>query len=814
MEYNSAMQKRHCVGHPPRLKPHPNLTAIFLIFLFSLVYFLPYLRFDKTMVPYDLMSHIQPWAAQGSISYQNIMMGDVILQFAPWHVLYRNAWLSGEIPFWNPYSAGGTPFLANHMSGIFYPFNLIFLFLPLDTGFTVFGLLHKFITGLGMFFLLRRLGLHPFSGLMGALTWMYSGYLTVWLPWLPVTATLTWLPWAVLLVEMIIAEGKWRNVGWFALVVALIFFGGHIQFVYYSYLTLASFVIWRTVTGSFPVKEWLQRLLKIGIGSALGLAVAAIQLLPTLELSQEVVRGTTTIQALIAAAVPKNDWPTLLVPEALGNVNDYLGSGNFVEFTGYIGILGLALIAAAALFPRWKARKDLWFFPLLALAAICLVYGGSLNLLMQYVPGYTLFRTVVRFYAIWTFAAAVLVAIGVETFLSARNWRFRGLLLLGAGITLAGVLSLWKARSVMRAILRTAGLPFASHLSSFRWAFVLLILAGLAMLCLLAASRQESWRRALLLCAPLLVVSVDMLRLSRDYLPVVDSSRAFLSAPSIEFLQQHSQDGRIARYRSGFLGSPLSPNIGIVYGLEDIDAYDSFSVRRYSQLVGAIEPARYEDTLLYNQMYGFENPDVLGSPILQILRVAYLLSEKPIPELAAGSNTLSSQNWTQVYSGPDMVIYQNQRVLPLAGIYNKYRVEGDESRQIKILSNGSFDPSDQVLLSEAPQGEIDPKATGVVKILRRTFNTLEIQVSVSAKVGKSAILLVAENNYPGWGAQIDGREAALASADDILQALVIPAGDHIVRLSFLPSHFVSGMLISLAALGVILILFIIPIRKS
>ena len=810
MEYNSAMQERHIPDLFRQLKSHSNLIAIILILLFSLIYFLPYLRFDKTMVPYDLMSHIQPWAAQGAVSYKNVMMGDVILQFAPWHVLYRNALLSGEIPFWNPYSAGGTPFLANHMSGVFYPFNLIFLVLPLDAGFTVFGLLHKFITGLGMFFLIRRLGFHPFSGLMGALTWMYSGYLTVWLPWLPITATLTWLPWAILLVEVIISEGKWRHVGWLALLVALIFLGGHIQFIYYSYLTIAFFAAGRALTVSLPLKERLWRLLKIGIGSALGLAVAAIQLLPTLELSGAITRESTPIRSLMAMAIPEKYLPTLLIPELLGDVNHYRGVGNFVEFTGYVGLFGLALIAAAVLFPRWRERKDLWFFPLLALASIDLVHGGSLNLLVQYVPGYTLFRTVVRLYAVWTFAASAVVAIGVETVFFSQAWRRKVLVFMGSGSVLAGAFFYWRTQPLLKLLASFFNVSFVPLPGPFHWAFALAIATGISIFCLLVASQIRGWRRALLLVVPLLLVAVDLLHFSRDYLPVVDISQAFPSAPSIEFLQQHRQAGRIARFKSGFLGSPLSPNIGIVYGLEDIDAYDSFSVRRYSQLVGAIEPARYEDTLLYNQMFGFEKPESLGSPVLQILRVAYLLSEKPIPELSTGSNTPLSQNWTQAYSGPDMVIYQSQRALSLAGVYGNYRLESDETRQIEILSKGGFDPSSEVLLSEAPPGEIDPMATGVAKVLKRTFNTLEIRVNVSAQAGKSAILLVAQNNYPGWRAQIDGHATALTPADDTLQALVIPAGEHTVRLSFLPSHFTASLLIALAALVVILFLIIFP----
>ena len=70
-----------------------NRICVGLIILFSALYFFPYIIQNKTMVAYDLLFNIQPWKSLANISYKNTMMGDVILQFAPWHVLYRNAFL-------------------------------------------------------------------------------------------------------------------------------------------------------------------------------------------------------------------------------------------------------------------------------------------------------------------------------------------------------------------------------------------------------------------------------------------------------------------------------------------------------------------------------------------------------------------------------------------------------------------------------------------------------------------------------------------------------------------------------------------------
>src|SRR5262245_1524052 len=38
----------------------------------------------------------------------------------------------GHIPLWNPHICGGVPFVGGWQSGLFYPVNWIYLFLPLD----------------------------------------------------------------------------------------------------------------------------------------------------------------------------------------------------------------------------------------------------------------------------------------------------------------------------------------------------------------------------------------------------------------------------------------------------------------------------------------------------------------------------------------------------------------------------------------------------------------------------------------------------------------------------------------------------------
>ena len=771
-----------------------------IVFLFACLYFWPYLTMQKSMVAYDLMANIEPWASHSDLAYKNFLMSDVIKQRVPWVTLYRNSWLSGEIPFWNPFASGGMPFLANHMSEVFYPLNTLFLFLPLDAGFTIFSLLHKFLTGFGMYLFLRKLDLHRYSALVGAVTWMFSGFLTLWLPWLHRIATVTWIPWALFLVEKVARHGKWRDVGLLAISIALIFLGGHIQFVYYGFLTISFYGLWRFAILEKPLRQRIRILAMLGTGGLIGLAVTAVQLLPTLELSGRITRSATPIQNIMAAGLPPENLLMLVVPKIFGDANQFNVRGNFAEFGGYMGVLTLALFIAAVFYPGWRNNRTVLFFPLLVAISMLLIHGSRLNLLMQYVPGYTMFQTVFRLLSIWCFAASGLAAIGVEAILIAKGVRRVLLGAIGAsGIMVGGLLIIKRAPVVYRTE-RYLDLPAFGSAEPFVWAAAMILAAGLVILLLTLGRNRGKRIRFALYLLPLLLVSIDMLKFSHEYLPVTDIPEIFPTAPSIAYLQENRDAGRVTRFRSRFLGSPLPPNLAVVYELEDFDAYDSFSIRQYAQLIGAVEPRRFEQSAFFNQMYGFEEIDSLRSPLMNLLRIAFLLTEQEIPELDEEARANDPVRWEKVFRDKGVIVYRNQDALSLAGVYGQVRVAESNADLLSIIASGNFDPAREIWLTEVPKSDIDPDATGFVEIMSRTYNTLSLRVKVNANNSRSGILMIAQNNFPGWRAEIDGSPVEIFPVYTTWQGLIVPNGSHEVALTFIPSGFGAAATMSIVAL--------------
>ena len=310
---------------------------------------------DEMLAPLDIVMGLRPWSKTDYDvpALYNGLPSDKVLYIQPIKVLVGQAWRSG-VPLWEPHLLSGYPIIGNTQAGIFYPGTLPYIFLSGADASDLVALFHLVMAGLGMFGFLRALGCRHLAALLGAVVSMLNTVFIVWLMWDSVAGVMVWLPWALWTFETALRPGRLWTVVPGAMTVALIYLGGHLQWSLYAMLALALYSAFRFI---YPKTVNRRRVLVVAaiLGLA-GTALAAIQLLPTLDYVSGGSRGPIPFEAM-SNAVSWSGFEMLWVPKYYGPGflrPDWWGPINYNESMIYVGIAPL-LLALLALMLRHDA---------------------------------------------------------------------------------------------------------------------------------------------------------------------------------------------------------------------------------------------------------------------------------------------------------------------------------------------------------------------------------------------------------------------------------------------------------------------------
>lgn len=388
--------------------------------------------------------------------------GDIQLYFYPYWEYVGATLRAGRLPFWNPYLFLGAPLLANPQVAALYPLHWPFfaaggLGLPVTQQIYWSAALHTWLLGLGGYTLLRRWRYPGAAALLTGIVLAGSGFVGGLLGHINQLNAAAWLPWAALCFAAVqVKPGQgwpaWRTLllagACFAALTALMLLAGHTQSVFINLFGLGVWLIWpwwreARAQGREGAKETPPRashftlrtsslkpllislspgLLVYFGGVAIGVLLAAPQLLPTLELSGLGLRsgGMEYGEASSFSLKPLALGWTLLPSYGLASLSAVFDTPGYTEYVAYVGVVGLAIAGIGA----WRGRGPARGFGLLLAGLGLFLALGRWNpiyfLLYQLVPGFDLFRAPARWMMLYTLGAAVLAGVGLTTL---RAWR-------------------------------------------------------------------------------------------------------------------------------------------------------------------------------------------------------------------------------------------------------------------------------------------------------------------------------------------------------------------------------------------------------
>jgi hypothetical protein len=738
----------------------------------------------KALAPLDMLLLMSPWKhyAHRFAEFARVQtpMLDPVQQYFPWRLFAAASLKQGIIPLWNPYAFSGTPFLANLQSAIFYPPNLLFLIIPVALGFTYTAALHLALAGCFMFFFLRVWGIAKWPAVAAAAAYMLNGYFIAWLEYPAIGLWVAvWLPLLLALFELSLRRRSLTLTALTGLVMGIQFLGGHLQVA--AYVVFAFFLyalartMWTEHEGVSASPRW-EPLARGAAAFALGLLLAAGQLLPTMELAPLSHRPLALPAAIKNTALPLTHLIIYFVPKFFGTPHDYNYWGNlvgrpdtnFFETSGYVGVLPLLLAFFGAL--EWR-RPLAKYLLALAIISLLLALGTPLYLLLYYAaPGFKQLAGVARIMSLAAFAITGLAALGLDRLM--RQPRVRAVHVAGLFTIIAlcfVIADFWRFEPQIIALGQTGVEPIASF-PRYLLVQVILFLGLLAGSWTVITVRGRL-RPALLGGICLALICADLFAAWVGFNPVTDTRMAYFETASTTYLRERSDGGRILAVGASFLDW-MPPNTPVAYSLRDIQGSDSLWWDKYYRFINAIQPGA--------PTFDWRN---LDSPALDLLGVRYLVATRPIGQ----------PRWELVLHR-DALVYRKRTGAARARLVSDWRIAADEEALRGVAAG------DRKLLA-APILDADPgirpcagAAPGLAQI---TADGID-EVTVSCTAPAPQVLVLSDPNYAGWGAEIDGKPTPHLTANYVFRAIAVPAGKHAVRWRYEPTAFRLGLFGGLA----------------
>ena len=708
---------------------------------------------------------------------QILWIGDITRQYFPWYFELHQHLRAFKLPLWELNMGGGYPLFAQGEVGVFYPLNwiLIFLFSP-TSGFNLAYFLHSLIASFSSYILARVLNLSKPAALLTALTFSYSFFFSTRFIHPSIIFCASYLPLGLWCIEKMFITKQPRVGLWLSLVVALQFLAGHPQITFISILAYVSYSFFRLLFFWQRPETTTKYILIIILAIGVGIGIAAVQVLPTFELSRYSSRITQGNDFIFSYSLPQSHYLTYLFPYLFGlsTANSNIGflqfGGHYWEFALYIGIFPF-LCALASLSAIKKNKSVRLWSSFLIIFMFCAVGG--------YFPPYRFlvrilhlpFRVSARFLLPVTLGISVLTGFGLDALLSRRSNVFKFLSLPILMITLFLLLATLNTNSInvfLTQVLKKSifvqfqKLTFDSFSLNKTTIAVSFLFIAVGFFNLYLFYKHRLSRTGFILFAFGLFFCDSFLQsyLYQQTSPI----KEVMKPPALN--QYINKNQRIFTFtESGnneLEKNTIQPNLNLVWSI------NSFNAITPLPLLDHIESEKLIKTNLISGL------SFSGSK--------YVVTQNPLtmPEL----KLLTRNQYSYLYE----YIVDEPRVY----LVNVYATVTRDSplKQLSFIT-----PEKEIFTDEKiTDFSSKPDLSILYKLEEKLYS--EERISYTVRTQKPAMLIQRDSFYPGWLAVIDGKVTPIFKANNLFRAVEIPVGTHQLEFMYTPKSLWLGLVIS------------------
>lgn len=603
-----------------------------------------------------------------------------------------------------------------------------------------------------------------------------------------------------------------------ALAMALMVRTNHYQIVYYSGFFLLALGV-PFIVEYVKKKQWNK--MGIQIGLLLGvILVAGVISAPRMVLTEQYlpysIRGAASGETDRTAqgggldrdyatkwSFPPEEIVTFIIPNYFGGSSQYEYSGNavpqlkgrtipgywgqmpFTSTTQYLGILSVFL-AITGVIGFWKNNFVKAMLGLIVVALLISFgrhFSPVFDLFFNFMPLFDKFRVPSMILYLVRVAAPILAAFGLQYLLDIDTPDWKKYLKLLGGI--AGVMAmialipllmggnfdlmkLMEAQQYRDQVLQMVKNARLDLMTTDAWR--VLIFLGLAGGAIYAYLKNFITAKVL---APILVflMVVDMYgidrRYFREFVPQTQSEQSIQKTQVDNYILQDT-----GLYRVFPVGKLFGSNRW-AYFHQSIGGYHAAKMFNYQKMVEE------------NLYHGTEEGNSINWNIVKMLNVKYLIADGQIP----------SDNLTPL--GQDRqrkwVLHEVKNPGPRVWMVYRTRIVPKLSEQRQMLNRQDFNPmTEAVIGTELIQNPV--YTDSVPYSAEVTFfeaNHIEVQVETP----REGLLVLSENYLPiWWQATIDENPATIHRVNSFQRGIVVPEGNHTVRLEIVAKVFHASLI--------------------
>ncbi|HWP48322.1 MAG TPA: hypothetical protein VNM22_14250 [Candidatus Limnocylindrales bacterium] len=693
----------------------------------------------------------------------------------------------GQIPLWNPYSAGGMPFLANFTASSLFPLKLPFYFSSSPMRVYNYYLISRlFFAGFFTYILARMLDVGRYGALLSGISYMTCGFLIAYFQY-NVTPP-AFMPLLFVTLQKVLTTSKSSSILFLGAVIGLIFLAEHAStsIILLAGLGLYS-LVWIFQHGTKSSRSRAMDhgpLLALLMAGILGVSLSFVTLLPFLEFLQNAhtykeEEGHTYLRDKRLDEDGLRNLAGLFIPHYKAPwfaSSPYLSST--YAYQSYAGLVTLTLALYALI-----SRKINWSLGAVLVLGCGLAFGlAPFSILSYIVPlRYTLAQYGLILVA---FPLALFGGMGLDALLSQER----------------------KARGRLQKLIGVVGFIAINFFAGFSrqvnwinspWSdWKRLLYTGVILISIyliyLAYLRFDSVKPKFLAKGLILLAILDLFY-----------NGYWVNFPQPEFHFPETTPIRVLKedrgiYRILSMNGVNRLNSGLVHQLSDIQVINPILVYRYYEFLKTAEDSAGQPYSLI--------PDFYDSRFWDLLNMKYILrdSGKPLP---------ATEKFRLIYQDPHMLIYENLKAFPRVFPVHQVIITENPDQSLQRLKDPALDLRHTAILELSTESrlrkEIDSLSSLSLtsKEVEKIESTAEItlysphRVIIEANMKVPGILILGDTWYPGWKVRIDNRPDTLLPTDYLFRGVYLKEGPHTVEFIYDPLSYKLGLYVSLFSLS-------------